>query len=146
MTTPSVVSLAIIVCVVANPISKLSAQKTAQQRSTLSGVYSAEQATRGSDLYAGRCKSCHTAASHTGVTFEKLWSGHSLLDLFGFISTQMPKNEPGSLAPEEYADVLAYLLKLNEMPAGPAELEPDTVVLKTIRIETHTSAAKPQDR
>lgn len=122
------------------------AQKAAPQRSTLSGVYSADQAVRGSDLYAGRCKSCHSAASHTGVTFEKLWGGRSLADLFDFMSTQMPKNEPGSLAPEEYADVLAYLLKLNDMPAGSAELEPDTISLRTIRIQTHASATKPDNR
>src|SRR5690348_11458345 len=120
-------SLGMTVGLCAAPVASVIAQKIAPQRSTLSGVYSAEQATRGSDLYAGRCKSCHAAASHTGVTFERLWSGHSLSDLFGFISTQMPKNEPGSLAPEEYADVLAYLLKLNEMPPGSAELEPDTI-------------------
>src|SRR5690242_18774967 len=105
----------------AAPASFVVAQKAAPQRSTLSGVYSAEQARRGSDLYAGRCRSCHAAASHTGVTFEKLWAGRSLSDLFGFISTQMPKNEPGSLAPEEYVDVLAYLLKLNDMPMGSTE-------------------------
>jgi hypothetical protein len=53
----------------------------------------------------------------------------------------MPKNEPGSLAPEEYADLLAYLLKLNQMPVGPTELPADTMVLKTIRIEGRPAAA-----
>jgi hypothetical protein len=53
----------------------------------------------------------------------------------------MPKNEPGSLSPEEYADVLAYLLKLNLMPAGPAELPPDSSALRTIRIDTARAAA-----
>src|SRR5256885_7240493 len=79
------------------------------QKSTLSGVYSAEQAGRGEELYAGMCKSCHTSASHTGVAFQKSWDGRALADLFGYISTRMPKNEPGSLAPEQYVDLLAYL-------------------------------------
>jgi hypothetical protein len=122
------------------------AQQAASHRSTLAGVYSAEQATRGQDVYAGMCKSCHTAASHTGVAFQKSWEGHSLSELFGYISTKMPKNEPGSLAPEEYVDVLAYLLKLNEMPAGTVELMPDTTLLGTIRIETHTAASKRNNR
>ena len=121
------------------------AQKSATPRSTLTGVYSEQQAARGQDVYAGMCKSCHTAATHTGAAFEKSWEGHPLSELFGFISTRMPKNEPGSLAPEEYVDVLAYLLKLNQMPAGAAELPPDTVVLGAIRIETH-GAAKPPSR
>ena len=111
------------------------------QRSTLAGVYNAEQAARGRDVYAGMCRSCHTAESHTGVSFHKTWEGRSLSELFGYISTKMPKNEPGSLAPEEYADLLAYLLKMNQMPAGPNELPADTVALKTIRIETRPTAA-----
>jgi mono/diheme cytochrome c family protein len=123
----------------------LRAQQTTA-RSTLAGVYSSEQATRGGDVYAGMCKSCHTATTHTGVTFEKLWNGRPLSDLFGYISSKMPKNEPGSLAPEEYVDVLAYLLKLNEMPAGASELPADTTVLGTIRIELHPSTTKREKR
>jgi mono/diheme cytochrome c family protein len=121
------------------------AQKAKTERTTLAGVYSEKQAARGQDVYAGMCKSCHAAATHTGVAFEKSWNGHPLSELFAFISTRMPKNEPGSLAPEEYVDVLAYLLKLNQMPAGAVELPPDTTVLGQIRIETH-AAAKPPSR
>jgi mono/diheme cytochrome c family protein len=119
------------------------AQKVRKERTTLTGVYSEQQASRGQDVYAGMCKSCHAAATHTGVAFEKSWRGHSLSELFGFISTRMPKNEPGSLAPEEYVDVLAYLLKLNQMPAGGVELPTDTTVLGAIRIETHVAAKPP---
>ena len=63
--------------------------------STLSGVYTDEQASRGKDVYAGSCRSCHTPVSHTGATFNKWWRGKRLSDLFGFISTYMPKNDPG---------------------------------------------------
>ena len=122
------------------------AQAPAMKQSTLKGVYSAEQASRGEQVYAGMCKSCHTAASHTGVAFQKTWNGRSLSELYDYISTKMPKNEPGSLAPEEYADVLAYLLKLNQMPVGTIELPPDTTVLGAIRIETHSAAHKRGDR
>ena len=117
------------------------AQKVKPERSTLTGVYSEKQAARGQDVYAGMCKSCHAAATHTGVAFEKSWNGHPLSELFGFISTRMPKNEPGSLAPEEYADVLAYLLSINAMPPGTRELQPDSLALKRIRIDT-TAAPK----
>lgn len=105
------------------------------------GVYSAEQAARGRDIYAGMCQACHTVASHTGPTFRGAWGGRPLSDLFGFIRERMPKNEPGSLAAEEYADVLAYLLKLNGMPAGEHELPADTTLLKKIPLDT--ARAKP---
>ena len=114
--------------------------------STLSGVYTDEQASRGKDVYAGSCRSCHTPASHTGATFNKWWRGKQLSDLFGFISTLMPKNDPGSLAPEDVADVTAYLLKMNAMPTGPAELPPDIDSLKKFRIETKPSRPSPAKR
>ena len=105
-------------------------------RTTLTGVFTAEQAARGRDLYAGVCTSCHNAASHTGVTFANSWGGRRLSELFMFVSEKMPKNEPGSLTPEEYAQAVAYILKMNGFPAGDEELPSDTLELRKIRIET----------
>ena len=108
----------------------------APSRSTASGVYTEEQATRGRDTYAMQCKSCHTPASHTGPTFASWWDRKPLSDLYLFISAKMPKNEPGSLQPQEYIELVAYLLKLNAMPSGSDELPADSVALKKIRIDT----------
>jgi mono/diheme cytochrome c family protein len=102
---------------------------------TKSGVYTAAQATRGRDVYAGNCKSCHTPESHTGATFNATWNKRSLSELYTYIRDRMPKNEPGSLSAEEYADVLAYVLKLNRMPAGQRELPADSAAIKRIRID-----------
>jgi alcohol dehydrogenase (cytochrome c) len=56
----------------------------------------------------------------------------------------MPKSDPGSLSPGEYARVLAYLLSLNGMPVGKDELPTDANGLKRIRIDTtHSRGAKP---
>jgi mono/diheme cytochrome c family protein len=101
------------------------------------GVYTAEQATRGKDVYAGMCLSCHAGmGNHTGPVFRARWGGHDVQELYGFISENMPKNDPGSLSPDEYASVVAYLLQLNGMPAGPTPLPSDTVALKTMTIDT----------
>jgi mono/diheme cytochrome c family protein len=107
----------------------------AASRTTMSGVYTAEQAARGSDTYAMQCKSCHTPASHTGAVFASWWDRKPLSELFQFILQRMPKNEPGSLAPEEYAQLVAYLLRMNDMPTGNEELPADSVALKKIRID-----------
>jgi len=107
-------------------------------RSTASGVYTDEQATRGRDTYQMQCKSCHTPASHTGATFASWWERKPLSDLYLFVTTRMPKNEPGSLQPDEYADLIAYLLKLNDLPSGSEPLPADSVVLKKIRIDMKT--------
>jgi S-disulfanyl-L-cysteine oxidoreductase SoxD len=112
-------------------------------RTTRSGVYTEAQAERGKDAYVMFCKSCHTPASHTGATFAGFWDGHPLSDLFGFVSTRMPKNDPGTLSPEEYADIVAYLLQMNAMPAGPADLRPDSAALAAIRIALPPATAAP---
>jgi len=104
-------------------------------RSASSGVYSSTQATRGRDLYALQCRSCHTPESHTGAIFDAWWGGRLLSDLFEYVQERMPKNEPGSLTPQEYVDVIAYLLRMNKLPAGSEELTTDVALLRRIRIE-----------
>jgi len=47
----------------------------------------------------------------------------------------MPKNEPGSLQPDEYVDLVAYLLKLNDLPSGSEPLSADSAALRKIRID-----------
>jgi mono/diheme cytochrome c family protein len=111
---------------------------------TRSGVYSGEQAGRGEDVYAGNCKSCHTPESHTGAQFKATWNGRRLSELYAFLRERMPKNEPGSLTRKEYADVLAYMLKLNRMPEGADDLPADSTALRAIRIETTVPIRKDQ--
>jgi mono/diheme cytochrome c family protein len=121
---------------------KAGARKAAMQRpvteagpSTLLGVYTKEQAARGRDVYLGSCKSCHAPASHTSAMFKRLWVGKPLSNLFVYVTERMPKNDPGSLAPEDVADVVSYLLQLNAMPPGSSELPPDVDSLKKFQIE-----------
>jgi mono/diheme cytochrome c family protein len=121
--------------------SALHAAGTAQQpapkpRSTLAGVYTEAQATRGRDSYSGMCQACHTPASHSGPTFLATWGGRPLWELFKYITESMPKMDPGSLPLDEYAQVTAYILKLNGMPAGPQELAADSAALQTIQFES----------
>ncbi len=113
---------------------------------TLSGIYTADQASRGQDVYLGSCRGCHTPASHTGATFATYWLHKSVADLFTYVATNMPKNDPGSLDPHDVADVVAYLLKMNQMPAGPTELLPDTAALRQIRIDAKSSPATSTTR
>lgn len=74
--------------------------------------------------------------------FETWWRGKQLSDLFTFVRTQMPKNDPGSLSPEDAADVVAYLLQMNAMPPGRTELSPDADSLKKFRIQTRRDSSR----
>jgi cytochrome c len=113
------------------------------QRSTGEGVYSREQWMRGRDVYAGLCAGCHPAITHVGPMFTTSWAGKKLSDLFGFLRERMPKNDPGSLSEEEYVDVMAYMLRLNGMPAGVEDLPADSLALTKIRIDS--SKVKPSE-
>jgi mono/diheme cytochrome c family protein len=110
--------------------------KTVVPRTTMSGVYTVEQAARGADTYGSVCLSCHTLAEVTGVGFTKKWVGTPLWDLYDYISVNMPQSDPGILTAKEYTQVVAYLLKLNSMPAGKEELVSDTLALKAIKVDT----------
>ncbi len=120
----------------AAPVQNGVAQAARPPRTTKAGVYTLAQASRGKDMYSGMCKGCHTPASHTGVTFKNWWEGHPLSDLFMYMVNKMPKNDPGSLALEDYADLVAYLLRMNAMPPGQRELPPDSAALARIKIST----------
>jgi mono/diheme cytochrome c family protein len=104
-------------------------------RSTRAGVYTADQAQKGQELYAMHCVSCHSAVTHTGPEFSAKWKGRPFWELYSYVREEMPKSEPGSLTEREYITVLAYVLKMNGMPAGEAPLSADSTELSRIRIE-----------
>jgi hypothetical protein len=104
-------------------------------QSTMIGVYTEPQATRGEETYMGVCVSCHPAGTYKAAGFRATWAGRPLSELFAQIKEKMPKNDPASLTPGEYAQVLAYLLKINGVPAGETELVPDGDLLKKFKIE-----------
>ena len=105
----------------------------ASPNSTLGGVYTVGQATRGRNIYLGQCRSCHNPA--TGDAFERLWGGKTVADLFTYIHESMPPNDPGSLSRTDNADVVSFLLQATGLPAGTHDLSSDRDSLKAIRIE-----------
>ena len=109
---------------------------------TKSGVYTAAQARRGEDTYMSICVACHPSGTYSTPAFKATWSGRSLADLYALISETMPKEAPGSLSPEEYAQVIAYILKVNGMPAGESDIPSDAGQLKPIRIEMTSGPKK----
>ena len=118
---------------------------TAQaSRSVWDGVYTSAQAERGAALYAQSCASCHgsalgggeSAPPLTGGEFFSNWNGLTVGDLFERIRTTMPADRPGRLTREQDADVVAYMLRVSEFPAGTMELARQTEVLKQIRIDS----------
>lgn len=103
-------------------------------KSTRDGVYKKTQADRGGVAFESGCLSCHGEPKFASEVIDKM-AGTSVGELFEFMSIQMPQDNPGTLRPGDYADILAYFLSLRGLPAGEAELVPDMEVLKQIQIE-----------
>ena len=105
------------------------------------GVYTTEQATRGEALYDEKCASCHgamasitpdMAALLSDHTFRARWTSRSLGELFGVIQETMPQDDPGTLSSQQAAELVAYILSSNRLPAGAVALTDDVETLTRI--------------
>jgi mono/diheme cytochrome c family protein len=105
------------------------------QRSVKTGVYTAAQADRGQALFRSKCASCHAPNRFTDDLFYLSFAGKPMWEMFDVISDTMPEDKPASLTPEEYVDVMAYLLKLNNFPTGNTELPVGKEALSAILME-----------
>lgn len=95
------------------------------------GFYTQTQAAHGRTLFDKHCSTCHgfhleggAGPALSGVKFESSleYSKISAQQLYGFISTQMPYNNPGSLSDAQYLAALSYIFKVNGYPSGNAPL------------------------
>ena len=59
-----------------------------------------------------------------GDSFQATWFGQPASSLLEYISTNMPQDRPGALKPEQYAQLLALILKENGVAAGPDNSPP----------------------
>lgn len=118
----------------------------APMASAAEGLYSPAQALRGEETYQQFCSACHgarlqgtPAAPLTGEAFRGRWEDgkHTLDDLYYIIRSLMPNNAPGSLSKSQYADVVAFILKVNNYPAGEEELVPKAPEMKAVTLQPH---------
>lgn len=105
------------------------------QRTVRDGVFSAAQAARGEQVFESICVNCHEMPEFTaaGAYLEDV-EGEPLWETFDFVSSEMPEDDPGSLEPEEYAAVLAYIFSVYGLPSGDVELPVDQESLAAITI------------
>ncbi|MFT4604957.1 MAG: mono/diheme cytochrome c family protein [Rhodothermales bacterium] len=102
--------------------------------STRTGVFTAEQALRGQDIFTIVCGECHQYEDFL-EGFLPGWSGQTADVLFDEIRSTMPEDSPGSLRSSEYAAVIAFLLQMNGLKAGEDKLPGSVRRLKQILIE-----------
>src|SRR5688572_23799111 len=84
-------------------------------RSVNEGVYTADQAKKGEGLYKEQCAACHgdnlegsgPMPPLAGKDFLANWGGKTVADVFEKTNSSMPATAPGSLSPEQTADVIS---------------------------------------
>jgi mono/diheme cytochrome c family protein len=104
------------------------------------GLFTDAQAERGKVVYEEQCSFCHLAdLSGQGFApplvddaFTQRWQDGNLGDLFTIVKVTMPQDKPQSLTDAQYAEIVAYVLKVNKYPAGAQELQPDAAALKSV--------------
>lgn len=91
------------------------------------------QVAHGKKLYAGACAKCHganleglNAPALKGPAFAPASGSHLTIGgVFTYMFTNMPADNPGKLKPQDYADLMAYLLNSNGYAAGATKLTAD---------------------
>jgi S-disulfanyl-L-cysteine oxidoreductase SoxD len=99
------------------------------------GAYTEAQARSGERAYAEHCASCHgvklegkgsiPALSGSDFIQRCVDNGHSVDDILFIMRSFMPYNEPGKLSKQQYAEIMAYMLKVNGYAAGAKALSAD---------------------
>ncbi|MGD1067826.1 MAG: c-type cytochrome, partial [Vulcanimicrobiaceae bacterium] len=99
----------------ANQVAAAPVSSASQPPSIGSAPYTTQQVAAGAQMYAAKCASCHgsqlqgvSAPALTGPGLAR--SNLDLSQLRSVVTTQMPATAPGSLEPEQYASIIAYLL------------------------------------
>ena len=109
-------------------------------RTVWDAVYNETQAKRGEAIFVDACSNCHGRTLEgadmtpplTGGAFMANWDGLSVGDLTDRIRSSMPLDRPGSLSRQDNVDVVAYILRFNQFPAGKDELPREVQTLKQI--------------
>lgn len=104
------------------------------------GPFTQEQVDNGRLAYDAACSACHGVnlqngthrTSLIGRSFLAGWGSRSTWEYYRYVSYRMPNGTPGSLSPETYADIVAFILAANGALPGSTPMTAQSAV----RIDT----------
>ena len=115
------------------------------QKTTKDGLYAAEQATRGGELYVKHCERCHTPEKVpagkkpgppiAGDKFLDTWRDRTVGELFDTILNTMPSDGSATLTAEQALDSTAHILKTNGFPAGKTPMKNDDTMKNALIVK-----------
>ena len=125
----------------------VSAQQQPDERKVWDGVFTSAQAARGKAPFERACGRCHNnelagserGPSLKGSVFWSKWENEPLGGLYTKIRDTMPQDGPSLVEDAQKADILAYIMSVNGMPAGSDELKADARELDLIKIAKKTT-------
>jgi mono/diheme cytochrome c family protein len=135
-------ALAFLVTILAAGAPAFAAEPTPAGKQAGDGVFTTDQSKRGEAVYNANCVMCHQpdlggkepVPELAGDKFLAHWLGHNVAELFKRVSTTMPQGKPGTLTPDQYIDVISFLLDSNGFKSGDTELKAGSDALSTITI------------
>src|SRR5436190_4158436 len=77
---------------------------------SLDGRFSANQAARGGQVFAGQCAACHTPLQAASLMLERS-AGLRLADYHARLSRLMPPQSETRPSPAQFLDIIAYLAR-----------------------------------
>jgi alcohol dehydrogenase (cytochrome c) len=102
------------------------------------GPFTEQQSAAGRSSYIANCAGCHLpdlrganeARPLVGPDFMRTWSERTAQDLVAFLGVTMPPPPatPGSLGPQSYVNIAAFLLQANGAVPGATALTPASAV------------------
>ena len=111
------------------------------------GWYTPEQVAQGRWQYSQKCGGCHGqqlqgtgAPALRGTLFADQWIGKKLSDFYGYVHTNMPLGMGASLSTQEYADIVAFVLAQNGLPAGTDKLSPKSPMDRVLELDAAAAA------
>lgn len=104
--------------------------------------FTSSQVSSGMSIYTRSCASCHggslegtnDAPALNGDNFAAYWPGKTVADLYNYAHDNMPPTAPATLKPEEYLDIVAFILSGNGHETGDTPLPADVTELEKLTI------------
>jgi hypothetical protein len=93
---------------------------------------------RGVEVFREACADCHYRSELRGTEFQLAWRGRTVWDFYEIVKETMPEEDPGALDPQQYIDVVAFVLSLNGFPEGEVELAGEDALLDAFSMAAPT--------